>query len=144
MSRNNYWMAMISNNFRMLFNKVFKSKEKAESAIINYLQENMDFDGDDINEACFWVGENDLKLDLMVFEIDLKDILRKNGLLIGPPPNEKDLYRVVYAIDIAASDHKQAAKFAYQIMTDPDSLAPVLETIDFKGHTESIDLAKTD
>ena len=62
--------------------------------------------------------------------------------VIEPPPKEKDLYRVVYVIDVGATDALKAAKVTHEIMTDLDSLAPVLEVIDQKGDIEKIDLSK--
>lgn len=61
---------------------------------------------------------------------------------IEPPPKEKGLYRVVYVIDIGADSPLDAAKKTHEIMTDPDSLAPVLEIIDQGGKVTKIDLSK--
>jgi hypothetical protein len=69
------------------------------------------------------------------------------GLTIEPPPEEtgkEPLYRVAYVIDVNASDVRRAAERAYQVMTDPESMAPVLQVIDHKGKTTVIDLSKTD
>ena len=30
-------------------------------------------DGKDFGDACFWIGENDIRLDLQVFEMETKD-----------------------------------------------------------------------
>ena len=62
---------------------------------------------------------------------------------IEHPPKEKGLYRVVYVIDINADSSLDAAKKTYQIMTDPDSLAPVLEVIAQSGKVAKIDLGKS-
>ena len=59
---------------------------------------------------------------------------------ITPPPKEKGLFRVVYVIDIGADNPLDAAKKTHEIMTDPDSLAPVLEVIDKNGRVTKIDL----
>ena len=61
---------------------------------------------------------------------------------IEPPPKEKDLYRVVYVIDVNADSSLDAAKKTHQIMTDPNSLAPVLEVVDQSGKVAKIDLSK--
>ena len=61
--------------------------------------------------------------------------------LISPPPDEKDLYRVVYTIDVNACTPKEAAKLTQRIMTDPDSMAPVLHVIDAAGENIKIDLS---
>ncbi len=63
------------------------------------------------------------------------------------PPAEKGdkpLFRVIYVIDVNATDALEAAKLTYQIMTDPDSLPPVLEVMDHKGNVEKIDLSEKD
>ena len=62
---------------------------------------------------------------------------------IEPLPKEKDLYRVVYVIDIGADSPLDAAKKTHEIMTDPDSLAPVLEIVDQGGKVTKIDLSKS-
>ena len=62
---------------------------------------------------------------------------------IEHPPKEKGLYRVVYVIDIGAESPLDAAKKTHQIMTDPDSIAPVLEVIDQGGKVTKIDLSKS-
>ncbi|MFC1605162.1 hypothetical protein ACFL5F_09075 [Planctomycetota bacterium] len=67
------------------------------------------------------------------------------GLKIDPPPKEKGdepLYRVVYIIDVNAGDVHEAAEYTHRIMTDPDSLRPVLHVIDSKGSSTEIDLSK--
>ena len=63
--------------------------------------------------------------------------------IIEPPPKEKDLYRVVYVIDVNADSPLDAAKMTERIMTDPDSLAPVLEVVDQGGKVTKIDLSRS-
>jgi hypothetical protein len=63
--------------------------------------------------------------------------------IIEPPPKEKDLYRVIYVIDVNADSPLDAAKMTERIMTDPDSLAPVLEVVDQGGKITKIDLSKS-
>ena len=63
--------------------------------------------------------------------------------IIEPPPKEKDLYRVVYVIDVNADSPLDAAKKTHLIMTDPDSLAPVLEVVDQGGKVTKIDLSRS-
>jgi len=145
MKNKHIWMAVVNAQDSVVFSKGCPSKRKAESAIVKYLRKHEDFDGTDFNEACFWLGENDIRLDLMVFEMearDFDDIQLHTGLLIQPPPDEKDLYRVVYAIDVVAGSAIKAATVTYNIMTDLDSLAPVLEMIGQKGRITKIDLSK--
>ncbi len=66
------------------------------------------------------------------------------GLKIDPPPNEKGdepLFRVVYIIDVNAGDIREAAEYTHRIMSDPESLRPLLHVIDFKGNSTEVDLS---
>jgi len=66
------------------------------------------------------------------------------GLLVEPPPTERGaepLFRVVYVIDINATDARQAAERANEIMRDPSSMPAVLEVLASNGHRTEIDLA---
>ena len=66
------------------------------------------------------------------------------GWLLEPPPTERGdepLYRVVYVIDINATDARQAAERADEIMRDPSSMPAVLEVLASNGHRTEIDLA---
>ncbi len=65
-------------------------------------------------------------------------------LTIEPPPKEtgpEQLYRVVYVIDLNATNPCQAAERAHEIMKDPQSLRPVLEIIDSSGRQTRVDLS---
>ena len=67
------------------------------------------------------------------------------GLCVEPPPKEagpERLYRVVYVIDINAMNAKQAAERAYEIMTDPQSMRPVLDVLDSTGRRTRVDLSE--
>jgi hypothetical protein len=69
------------------------------------------------------------------------------GLRIEPPPDEKGdepLFRVVYIIDVNSGDIREAAEYTHKIMTDPESLSPVLHVIDSKGKSTEVDLSKED
>jgi hypothetical protein len=69
------------------------------------------------------------------------------GLRIEPPPEEKGdepLFRVVYIIDVNSGDVREAAEYTHRIMTDPESLRPVLHVIDSKGKSKEVDLSKDD
>ncbi len=69
--------------------------------------------------------------------------MSKVGCHIDPPPKEKGpepLYRVVYVIDVNATDVQAAAKYTHGIMTDPSSLAPVLHVLDHRGRETLVDL----
>jgi len=64
-------------------------------------------------------------------------------MVIEPPQEEQGdepLFRVVYIIDVNAAGPGDAARQTHRIMTDPDSQPPVLEVIDHRGKTVSIDL----
>jgi hypothetical protein len=67
------------------------------------------------------------------------------GLVIEPPHKEggkEPLFRVVYVIDVNAMDPLDAAKRTHRIMADPESLAPVLEVMDHRGHVTRVDLSE--
>ena len=140
------WMAMVNDCDTVVFAQGCRSKRKAESAIVSYLQKNEDFDGKDFGEACFWIGEHDLRLDLMVFDMkpeDFKAVWNELALFRDDLPlKEKGLYRVVYEIDVGADSAVEAAKTVHEMMTDSDSMPPVLDVIDSKGTKIRIDLSK--
>ncbi len=67
------------------------------------------------------------------------------GLKIDPPPkdnSQEPLYRVVYTIDVGAKNAHQAAEQTHIIMTDPDSMRPVLNVIDSNGVHARVDLSE--
>ncbi len=67
------------------------------------------------------------------------------GLKIDPPPKDNSrepLYRVVYTIDVGARNPHQAAEQTHIIMTDPDSMRPVLNVIDSNGVHTKVDLSE--
>ncbi len=64
---------------------------------------------------------------------------------IAPPPNDsgdEPLFRVVYAIDVNASDEQKAAESAWQMMRAKDALDPVLMVLDSKGKQVELDLSE--
>jgi len=64
---------------------------------------------------------------------------------IEPPPKDRGsepLFRVIYVIDVSARNTLEAAKLTHQIMTDPNSMLPVLQVMDCKGNVVTIDLSK--
>jgi hypothetical protein len=71
---------------------------------------------------------------------------KQRGLHITPPeqPCSGLAWRVVYSIDVDAPDARAAAKETHDIMTDPDSLPPVLEVMDCAGRVVSFDLSKSE
>ena len=67
------------------------------------------------------------------------------GLKIDSPPKEKGdepLFRVVYIIDVNSGDIREAAEYTHRIMSDPESLRPVLHVIDSNGKSTEVDLSK--
>lgn len=67
------------------------------------------------------------------------------GLTIDPPQKEngrEPLFRVVYTIDVNATDVREAAELADLTMTDPEAAPPVLEIIDHQGTVVTIDLSE--
>ena len=145
MKKKQIWMALVTDENEVVFSRACQSKRKAEKAIVDYLRKNQDFEVADFGQACFWIGEKDLRLDLMVFAMqpeEFEDVKTPLPLSITPPPNEKGLFRVVYVIDVGASNVIEAAMNAYEMMSDSDSLPPVLEVIDNKGNKIKIDLSE--
>lgn len=69
--------------------------------------------------------------------------MAKKRFTINPPPQEKGLFRVIYSIDVNASNVSQAAQMAFEMMQSKTSLAPVLVVIDGKGRQTTVDLADT-
>jgi len=71
--------------------------------------------------------------------------MSQKGLLIEPPPKERGpepLYRVVYVIDVNAPNPQQATEQAYEMMTDPESMRPVLDILDAAGRCTRVDLSQ--
>jgi hypothetical protein len=68
----------------------------------------------------------------------------RRDISIPPPPVEKGgqpLYRVVFVIDLPAKGPDSAAQQAQDMMSDPDSWPPVLQVIDHRGRSITVDLA---
>jgi hypothetical protein len=144
MKKKQIWMALVTDENEVVFSKACQTEKKAEKAIVEYLRKDQEFDGRDFSEACFWIGEKDLRLELMVFPMEPDEFKDVNPvpLSIDLPPDEKGLYRVVYAIDVGAGNITEAAINAYEMMSDSDSLPPVLEVIDNKNNRIKIDLSE--
>jgi hypothetical protein len=74
-------------------------------------------------------------------------VMMWEGLKIDPPPEEtsgEPLFRVAYMIDVNAGDVREAAEYTHRIMTDPDSMRPVLQVIDSDGNSTQVDLSEDD
>lgn len=145
MKQKQIWMAMVTDEGEVVFSRLCCSERKAEKTVVDYLRKERKFKCRNINDACFWIGEKDLPLNLMIFELqseEFKDVIFP--LSIASPPDEKDLYRVVYVIDVNASSPSGAAKVSYEIMKDVNSMPPVLYVIDNKDKILTIDLSEVD
>ena len=60
---------------------------------------------------------------------------------IKPPPKdtgEEPLFRVVYAIDVNASDEKKAAEQAWQMMRAKDAFDPIMMVWTVKANRQSL------
>lgn len=146
MKKKSIWIAVVNDSNTAVFTKAFPSRRKAETAIVVYLREHKDFDGRRFNEACLWIGEKDLRLDLMVFQMYPEDFREVWNCLAyfraDLPFKEEGLYRVIYEIDVGASSAIEAARTTYEMMSDSESMPPVLDVIDNKGNKIRIDLSQ--
>ncbi len=62
---------------------------------------------------------------------------------ISPPPKdsgEEPLFRVVYEIDVNASDERKAAETAWQMMRAKDAFDPVMMVLNSEGKQTKLDL----
>jgi len=147
MKKKHIWMALVTDDDEVVFSGTCPSERQAEKTIVAYLRKDQDFDGRDINEACLWIGDNNLRLNLMIFEMapdDFKSVWDRLALFRSDLPlKDKGLYRVIYEIDVGAESAAEAAKTVHDIMTDRDSLPPVLDVIDNKGNKIRIDLSQS-
>ena len=138
------WMAIVNDTDEVVFKRACPTQRQAEKAIVGYLRKDEDFDGKDFGDACFWIGENDLRLDLMVFSMgpeDFNAVWNQLAMFRSDLPlKERGLYRVIYEIDVGADSAVEAAKTVHEIMSDLQSLPPVLDVIDNKGSKIRIDL----
>lgn len=146
MKQKRIWMAVVNHTDEVVFCSACQSEYRAQKAIVEYLRQSEDFDGKKFDDACFWIGEKDLRLDLMVFSMqpkDFRDVWDRMATFRNDLPlREEGLYRVIYEIDVGASSAIEAAKAVQEIMNDSDSLPPVLDVIDSKGNKIRIDLSQ--
>jgi len=136
------WMALVIHKGTVELSKVFKSNQRAVQAIIRHLQKNWNFDGDDIQDACSWVGDSNLTLDFMTFEMDRRDF-EGTGLLIEPLPEENNQpfvqekkmrkvtlklqMRVVMSVDEGIEISEVVNELDYHI-SDTTTAADILDT----------------
>jgi len=142
MKQKTLWLAVITNKVTVLLSKATHSKEQAEAAIVDYLQKHFNFDEDDIQDACSWAADHNLSLEVMTFEVDLKDfedVMLQPGLVVQPPP--ENYYRVVYETECYSRDGVDAAQMSWKAIRAKDAPDPVLTLIDSQGAVTTVDLA---
>ena len=69
--------------------------------------------------------------------------MSKKDYRVAPPPKDsgpEPLFRIVYAIDVNASNARKAAEIARQMMRAKDALAPILVVLDSNGKPTQFDL----
>jgi hypothetical protein len=144
MKHNSIWMAVVNETDEVIFCRACRSERQAQKTIVTYLRNHKEFDGDAFDQAVFWIGDKDLRLDVMVFAMqpeDFRDVRdRLATFRTDLPLGDKGIYRVIYEIDVGAASAVEAAKTVYEIMQDSDSLPPVLDIIDHNGSKIRIDL----
>lgn len=141
------WMAIINEVDEVVFCKACRSEHQAQKAIVSYLRNNEDFDGHTFDHAVFWIGDKDLRLDVMVFAMQPDDFMdvwdRLATFRTDLPLGDKGIYRVIYEIDVGAVSALEAAQKVHAMMEDIASLPPVLDIIDHKGSKIRIDLSQS-
>lgn len=152
------WVAAVTRRGDVVHAEAVPGKVKAVKALAEYLRTEEGYAGPaELPGICAWLAEHDERLGIELFRVsvdtDGEDSCScdapgnpdaHRGLVVDPPPREEGpelLYRAVYAIDINASNAHQAAERAYQIMTDPESMRPVLYALDSEGSQTVVDLA---
>ena len=72
--------------------------------------------------------------------------MRKKDYRIKPPPKDKGtepLFRVIYVIDVGATDERKAAEIAWQqMMRAEDAFDPVIVILDSNGKQTKLDLSE--
>ncbi len=94
-------------------------------------------------------GERPTSLDFHGVEdlcekLNRREFRGKGGLTIEPPDREggdEPLFRIVYTIDLNATDPVVASEKTHRIMAGPGSLPPVLDVMDHSGNVTRIDLS---
>jgi len=69
--------------------------------------------------------------------------MKKGFPLMPPPKGRPPVFRVVYVIDVGAGNVVEAAKRAYAMMVNSDSIPPIVEVIDNRGNKVRIDMSKS-
>ena len=71
--------------------------------------------------------------------------MKSKSYRISPPPKDEGnppLFRVVYSIDVGATDFLNAAETAWSIIRANDALYPVLVILDSEGNQAEFDLSE--
>ncbi len=149
------WLIAVADRGIVAHIQAFANAKAAITALATYLTEYNGYAGPaNIRAIHRWLKRHDETLSVEItcqrWDEGAKAGVRRTskperGLVIPPPPHERSeepLFRVVYQIDVNARDMREAAESVHRTMTDPDSMPPVLEVIDHRGHTTAIDLSK--
>ena len=70
--------------------------------------------------------------------------MKKGVSIMSPPKVRPPVFRVVYVIDVGAGNVVEAAKRAYAMMTNSDSIPPIVEVMDNRGNKVRIDMSNPD
>ena len=127
--------------------QTFLTRVLAQKGLAGYLRRYHDYQGSHkMPVLSAWLDQHDERISAQVMCQRLSlGITPGSALIIDAPPGQtvgEPMYRVVYSIDVCASGPREAAEATHRIMTDPDSMRPVLEVIDPKGSVTTIDLSE--
>jgi hypothetical protein len=152
------WVAAVTHRGDVVHAEAVAGKVKAVKALAEYLKTEEGYVGPaELPGICAWLAEHDERLGIELFRASVNvagegscscdapdNPNARRCLVIDPPPREEGpepLFRAVYAIDVNAHNAHQAAERAYQIMTDPQSMRPVLYILDGEGSQTVVDMA---
>ena len=148
------WIVAVADRGVVEHVRPFATETKAQKDLAAHLRRYHDYPGSHrMEQISAWLDQHSERLSAQIVceSLDLGEVTStpkrsRTALSINPPPDECSngdlLYRVVYAIDVPASDPRKAAETAHHFMVDTASMLPVLEIIDPKGRLVTIDLSK--
>ena len=148
------WIVAVADRGVVEHVRAFPTQAKAQKDLAAYLHRYHEYPGSHkMEELSAWLDQHNERISAQVMcqrlNLGIDSAASRGltpGLLISPPPEEcaagEKLYCVVYSIDVDASGPREAAELTHHIMTDPDSMRPVLEVIDPKGSVTTIDLSE--
>ncbi len=150
LSRKRLWVLAIADRGMVVHGQAYGSRQRAVQGLAQYLKNNENYTGPaEMPAISDWLAEHDERLSVELFTASLDPGNKERPeeeLTIEPPPMEhgsdEPLYRVVYVIDVNAAHPRDAAEYTHRIMTDPDSMRPVLHVLDSTGCNTTIDLSK--